>query len=76
MGAFPTRCSLKLLVPAMLLAALAASPTYKLGTPLSQAEVYGFDIVCAAWGRRRCVMLALLFWSARQLEPESEASVT
>jgi hypothetical protein len=39
MGAFPTRCSLKLLVPAMLLAALAASPTYNLGTPLSQAEV-------------------------------------
>jgi hypothetical protein len=40
MGPFPTRCSpLKLLVPAMPLAALAVSPTYNLGTPLSQAEV-------------------------------------
>src|SRR5258706_9162033 len=49
MGAFPMRCSLKVLVPLMVLAApvavLAAQSRAfpNVGTPLGQAEIQGFD---------------------------------
>src|ERR1700687_2703459 len=50
------RCSLKLLVPVMILAApvavLAAQRTYgNVGTPLSQAEIQGFDRMIGPEGK-------------------------
>jgi len=50
------RCSLSLLVPLMILAApavgLAQSPTYKVGTPLSQEEIRGFDFMIGPQGQQ------------------------
>ena len=47
MGAYTMRCSLKLLVPLMILAApaagLAQTPKFNVGTPLSQEEIQSFD---------------------------------
>jgi S-disulfanyl-L-cysteine oxidoreductase SoxD len=49
------RCSLKLLVPLMILAAcvaaLAQSRPYNLGTPLSQEEIRGFDFMIGPAGK-------------------------
>jgi mono/diheme cytochrome c family protein len=49
------RCSDKLFVPVMLLAAsvtgLAQAPTYKLGAPLSQEEIRGFDMMVGPEGK-------------------------
>ena len=46
MGAYTMRCSLKLLVPLMILAApaagLAQTPKFNVGTPLSQQEIQSF----------------------------------
>ena len=48
-------CSLKVLVPAMLLAAplaaLAAAPNYDVGTPLSQQEIQAFDRMIGPEGK-------------------------
>jgi len=48
MGACTMRCSLKLLLPAIVIlavpaAGLAQSPTYKVGTPLTKEEIQSFD---------------------------------
>jgi len=55
MGAYTMRCSLNLLVPAMILAApvagLAQSRTYNVGTPLSQEEIRGFDFMVGPEGK-------------------------
>ena len=55
MGAYTMRCSLKLLVPVMILAApaaaLAQSPTYNVGTPLSQEEIQSFDFMIGPQGQ-------------------------
>jgi hypothetical protein len=49
------RCSLNLSVPVMILAAaatgLAQSPTFKMGTPLSQDEIRGFDMMVGPDGK-------------------------
>jgi cytochrome c len=49
------RCSLNFLVPVMILAApvavLAQSRTYKVGTPLSQEEIKGFDFMVGPEGK-------------------------
>ena len=49
------RCSLNLLVPVMILAtpvaALAQSPTYNVGTPLSQEEIRSFDFMIGPEGK-------------------------
>lgn len=49
------RCSLKFLVPAMILGApvvaLAQSRTYNVGTPLSQDEIKGFDFIVGPEGK-------------------------
>ena len=49
------RCLLNLRVPLMVLAAAAAalgqSPTYKLGTPLSQEEIRSFDVIVGPEGK-------------------------
>ena len=49
------RCSLNFLVPAMILAApvagLAQSRTYNLGTPLSEEEIRGFDLMVGPEGK-------------------------
>ena len=50
------RCSLNLLVPLLILAApaagLAQSPTYKVGTPLSQEDIRGFDFMIGPQGQQ------------------------
>src|SRR6516164_609531 len=55
MGAYTMRCSLKLLVPLMILAApaagLAQAPKFNVGTPLSQAEIQGFDRMIGPQGQ-------------------------
>src|ERR1700680_1133364 len=55
MGAYTMRCSLNLLVPAMILAApvagLAQSRTYNVGTPLSQEEIRSFDFMLGPEGK-------------------------
>src|SRR5258708_2092564 len=56
MGALPMRCSLKLLVPALLLAvpvaALAADRKFpSVGAPLSQAEIQNFDRMIGPEGK-------------------------
>jgi S-disulfanyl-L-cysteine oxidoreductase SoxD len=59
MGAYPMRCSrssLNVLVPALILLAapavgLAQSPTYKVGTPLGQEEIRGFDFMIGPEGK-------------------------
>ena len=49
------RCTLRLLVPLMLLAApaagLAQSPKYNVGTPLSQEEIKSFDFLIGPQGQ-------------------------
>jgi mono/diheme cytochrome c family protein len=49
------RCTLNLLVPVIILAApaagLAQSPTYNVGTPLSQEEIRGFDFMLGPEGK-------------------------
>ena len=55
MGAYTMRCSLKLLVPLMILAApaagLAQTPKFNVGTPLSQEEVQSFDRMIGPQGQ-------------------------
>src|ERR1700693_2763719 len=56
MGAFPMQCSLKFLVPVMILAApvavMAADRKFpNVGTPLSQAEVQNFDRMIGPEGK-------------------------
>jgi hypothetical protein len=54
MGAYTMRCSLKLLVPAMVLAASAAvaqSPNYNVGKPLTQEEIKSFDFMIGPDGQ-------------------------
>jgi mono/diheme cytochrome c family protein len=54
MGAYTMRCSLKLLVPAMVLAASAAmaqSPNYNVGKPLTQDEIKSFDFMIGPDGQ-------------------------
>ena len=55
MGAYTMRCSLKLLVPVMILAApavgLAQSPRFNVGTPLSQQEIQSFDRMIGPQGQ-------------------------
>jgi S-disulfanyl-L-cysteine oxidoreductase SoxD len=55
MGAYTMRCSLKFLLPVMILAvpvaALAQSPTYNVGKPLSQEEIQGFDFMIGPQGQ-------------------------
>ena len=55
MGAYAMRCSLKLLVPVMILAApavgLAQSPRFNVGTPLSQQEIQSFDRMIGPQGQ-------------------------
>ena len=55
MGAFTMRCSLKLLVPVLILAApvagLAQSPNLNVGTPLSQEEIQSFDHMIGPEGK-------------------------
>jgi mono/diheme cytochrome c family protein len=55
MGAFTMRCSLKFLLPVMMLAVPAAaqaqSPTYNVGKPLSQEEIQGFDFMIGPQGQ-------------------------
>src|SRR5215475_5983315 len=55
-GAYPMRCSLKLLVPVIFLAAqavaLAQSPSrFNVGTPLSQQEIKSFDFMIGPDGK-------------------------
>src|SRR6266481_883010 len=49
------RCTLRLLVPLMILAApaagLAQSPRYNVGTPLSQEEIKSFDFLIGPQGQ-------------------------
>src|SRR6202049_2453485 len=55
MGVCTMRCTLNLLVPVMILVApgagLAQSPTYKVGTPLSQEEIRSFDFMLGPEGK-------------------------
>jgi len=55
MGAYTMRCSLKLLVPLMILAApaagLAQTPKFNVGTPLSQQEIQSFDRMIGPQGQ-------------------------
>ena len=55
MGAYTMRCSLKLLVPLMILAApaagLAQTPKFNVGTPLSQEEIQSFDRMIGPQGQ-------------------------
>ena len=55
MGAYTMRCSLKLLVPVIILAApavgLAQSPRFNVGTPLSQQEIQSFDRMIGPQGQ-------------------------
>jgi S-disulfanyl-L-cysteine oxidoreductase SoxD len=60
MGACAMRCSLKLLVPVMLLAAPAVGlaqsqpqqqPRFNVGTPLSQDEIKSFDFMMGPEGK-------------------------
>ena len=55
MGAYTMRCSLKLLVPLMILAApaagLAQTPKFNVGTPLSQDEIRSFDRMIGPQGQ-------------------------
>ena len=55
MGVYTMRCSLNLGVPLMILATavagLAQSRTYNLGTPLSQEEIRGFDVMVGPEGK-------------------------
>jgi len=56
MGVCTMRCSLNLLLPAMMIlaapaAGLAQSPNYKVGTPLSQEEIRSFDFMLGPEGK-------------------------
>src|ERR1700739_4737537 len=56
MGAYPMRCSLKLLVPVIILAAPAVAlaqsqPRFKSGTPRSQDEIKSFDFMIGPEGK-------------------------
>src|SRR5437667_10404518 len=55
MGAYTMRCTLRLLVPLMILTApaagLAQSPKYNVGTPLSQEEIKSFDFLIGPQGQ-------------------------
>src|SRR5215510_12505452 len=55
MGAYTMRCTLRLLASVMILAApaaaLAQSPRYNVGTPLSQDEIKSFDFMIGPQGQ-------------------------
>jgi mono/diheme cytochrome c family protein len=55
MGVYTMRCSLNASVPVMMVAAaatmLAQSPNFKLGAPLSQDEIRGFDMMVGPEGK-------------------------
>src|SRR6516162_6228894 len=53
-GAYPMRCSLKLFVPAIILALPAVAlpqSRFNVGTPLSQQEIKGFDFMIGPDGK-------------------------